>query len=363
MSVAIKSPSLYIQGFNELAKLGTHAKKLGNKFFILCTGNTRKRIEEAVSQSLKESEKDFSWCAFSGKCTKEEIARVMEECRASGADVVLGAGGGTAVDTAKAAADNLDLPLVIVPTIASNDAPCSAIAVIYNDQGVVVKAQMIKQNPNIVLVDTAVIAKAPARLFAAGIGDALATWFEARAVHASKARTMARAQCSNSALSMAKLCFDILMQDGVQAYNDVKQGNASPAVENVVEATIFLSGLGFESGGLAAAHAINDSLVYLPGSKEMYHGERVAFGTLVQLVLEKTPAAELEKVMQLMKEVNLPMSLAQLGASTPVDDATLTKVAEAACVPTQSTKNMPFPVSVEDVLKAIKETDRLGSSF
>lgn len=360
MAIAIKSPSLYIQGPNELGRLGRHVKKMGDNFLILCTANTRARIEQALSSSLRESEKQLQWCEFSGKCTKEEIARVMDECK--GADVIVGAGGGTTVDTAKAVADNLGLPVVIVPTVASNDAPCSAVAVIYNDAGVVVKAQLTKQNPNVVLVDTAIIAQAPPRLFSAGMGDALATWFEARAVHASKSLTMARGLPSNAALAMSKLCFDILMRDGVRAFNDVRQKQISEALENTVEATIYLSGIGFESGGLAVAHAVNDSLVYLPQSKGMYHGEKVAFGTLVQLVLEKTAQPELEKIMGFMKAVQLPMSLKQLGVSAPQAED-LRKVARAACVPTQFTKNMPFPVSEDDVYNAIIEADRLGGGF
>ena len=363
MAVIIKSPSLYIQGQGELANLGTHAKKIGTKFFVLCSENTRKRIGPVMEQSLKAAEKELGFCDFSGQCSKEEIARVMDVCMSSGSDVVVGAGGGKTVDTAKAVADNLGLPVIVIPTVASNDAPCSGIAVIYNDAGVVVKAQFTKRNPDMVLADTAIIAQAPVRLFAAGMGDALATWFEARAAHASGARSMARGQCSRTALMMARLCYDILIRDGAEALHAVEKDEVSPAVESVVEASIYLSGLGFESGGLAAAHAINDGLAYLPEAHGLYHGEKVAFGTLAQLLLEKAPKEELDAVMAFMRSVGLPMTLKQLGVSGQVDEDALRKVAEAACVPTQSTKNLPVPVTADDVYAAIKEADRLGTAF
>ncbi|MDR1396217.1 MAG: glycerol dehydrogenase [Desulfarculales bacterium] len=363
MAVIIKAPSKYIQGQGELANLGLHAKKLGSKFFLLASANTRNRIGEAFTQSLAKENKEFVFCAFGGQCSKAEIARVMEECSRAGGDVIVGAGGGKVIDTAKAAADNLNLPVIIVPTVASNDAPCSGIAVIYNDEGIVVKAQFTQRDPDLVLVDTEIIAKAPARLFSAGLGDALATWFEARAAHASGARSMARGQCSNTALKMARLCYDLLLSDGVQALEDVKKGQCSQALENAVEASIFLSGLGFESGGLAAAHAVNDGLAHLPQTKGMYHGEKVAFGVLVQLALEKAPQDELKQVMGFMKATGLPMTLAQLGIAGAPAEEDIRKVAEAACVPTQSTKNLPFPVSLDDVYKAILEADRLGRQY
>jgi glycerol dehydrogenase len=363
MAIIIKGPAKYIQGQGELANLGTHAKKLGSKFFVLSSANTRKRIEETLSGSMGKEDKELTFSTFGGQCSKAEIARVMEECVQAGGDVVIGAGGGKVIDTAKAAADNLNLPVIIVPTVASNDAPCTGIAVIYNEAGIIVKAQFTQSDPDLVLVDTDIIAKAPVRLFAAGLGDALGTWFEARAAHASGARSLARGQCSHTALRLARLCYDLLLSHGIQALEDVKKGQCTPALESAVEASIYLSGVGTESGGLAAAHAINDGLAHLPQTKGMYHGEKVAYGVLVQLVLEKAAPAELNEVMGFMKAAGLPMTLAQLGISGIPREEDIRKVAEAACVPTQSTKNLPFPVGVEDVHKAILEADRLGREY
>ncbi len=360
MANIMKSPSQYIQGAGELANIGQYTKRLGSKFLVICSANTRARIERMVTDSFAAAEKEVAFCAFSGKATKDEIARVQAEGAALGCNVVVGAGGGKTIDVAKAIADNLDQPVVIVPTVASNDAPCTGLSVIYNDEGVVIKVQFTKRDPDLVLADTAILAKAPARLFASGIGDALGTWFEARACRASGAKTLARGTCSETAAMLSKLCYDILMRDGVQAMTDVKKGEATQAVENVVEATIYLSGVGTESGGLAAAHAINDSLVYVSPIKNMYHGERVAFGTLVQLVLEKAP--ELQTVLRFLKATGLPTTLADMGATHPTEEE-LRKAAEAACSPKQSTRNLPFPVTADDVYAAILEADRLGREF
>ena len=64
----------------------------------------------------------------------------------------------------------------------------------------------------------------------------------------------------------------------------------------MIEANTYLSGVGFESGGLAAAHALYNGLTAIPDAHHYYHGEKVAFGTLTQLVLENAPVEEIETV-------------------------------------------------------------------
>ena len=172
------------------------------------------------------------------KATKDEVFAKMDECRAQGCDVVVGMGGGKALDTAKAVAENLGLPCVIIPTVASNDAPCSGVAVLYNDAGVVIKAVLMRRNPDLVLVDTGIIANAPRRLFAAGLGDALSTWFEARACKNSGARTMARGNVSNTGLMMARLCYDLLMEKGRDALAAVERHEVTPALEDSLLARV-----------------------------------------------------------------------------------------------------------------------------
>ena len=189
----------------------------------------------------------------------------------------------------------------------------------------------MRRNPDLVLVDTGIIANAPRRLFAAGLGDALSTWFEARACKNSGARTMARGNVSNTGLMMARLCYDLLMEKGRDALAAVERHEVTPALEDVVEATIYLSGLGFENGGLAAAHAVNDGFAQEPQAHGMYHGEKVAFGTLVQLVLEKAPQEELEQVLAFLRDTGLPLTLAQLGVKE-IGPETLKKVAEEMCI-------------------------------
>lgn len=363
MSYGMKTPYRYIQGNGELNNLGKNVKKMGNKFLVLCSPNNKKRVGDKIENSLKSVEKEIVFCDFNGECSKAEISRVMEVAQENGCDIIIGVGGGKAIDTAKAVCTNLGgWPLIVIPTVASNDSPCSGVSVIYNDEGVVIKALMMKHNPDLVLVDTSIIAKSPRRLFVAGMGDALSTWFEARACKKSGAKTMARGLCSNTGLMMSKLCYDLLIRNGVEALKALENKEPNEALENVVEASIYLSGVGFECGGLAAAHAINDGFAYVPQAHGMYHGEKVAFGTLTQLVLENAPKEEMEEVLAFMKNVGLPMTLADLGI-TDIKEDEIRKVAEAACVPTQSTKNLRADIIPDEVYAAIMEADKIGKAF
>jgi glycerol dehydrogenase len=127
------------------------------------------------------------------------------------------------LDTARAVAADLALPVVNCPTIASSDAPCSALSVVYTDEGVVEQYRIYRRNPDLVLVDTEVIAKSPARFLAAGMGDALATWFEAKACARGGVKNMRGGASTISALALAELCYQTLIADGSGAGSDCRE--------------------------------------------------------------------------------------------------------------------------------------------
>jgi glycerol dehydrogenase len=250
--------------------------------------------------------------------------------------------------------------VVIVPTIASTDAPTSALAVIYTPEGEFSEYLLFPSNPNMVIMDTAIIAAAPVRLIVAGMGDALSTWFEARANMASGKTTMAGGAPTRAAQALAKLCFDTLMADGLKAKVAVENKVSTKAVENIIEANTYLSGIGFESSGLAAAHAIHNGLTKLEECHHLLHGEKVAFGTLTQLVLENAPLEEINQVIAFCKSIGLPTNLHDMGVKT-IDREKLLSVAEASCAEGETIHNMPFPITAQAVLSAILTAHQLGS--
>lgn len=280
----------------------------------------------------------------------------------SGCNVIVGIGGGKIHDTAKAVAHYVGAPIVIVPTIAGTDAPCSALSVIYSDDGIFEEYLFLPRNPNMVLVDTDVISKAPARLLVSGMGDALATYFEARACKQSDSGNFIGGQYTVTSMAIAKLCYDTLISDGVKAFVAVQAGVCTKALEHIVEANTYLSGIGFESCGIAAAHAIHNGFTAIPETHHCYHGEKVAFGTLTQLVLENVDLPEFEEVMNFCLDIGLPTTLEDLGIHEIKTDE-LIKVAELACGPNDTMGNMPFAVTPQMVCDAIIAADRLGHYY
>jgi len=362
MAKILISPSKYVQGAGEMAKLYDYAKNYGKKALVLITASGYKRVGGVVEESFAGKDVEVVFDYFNGECCKKEINRLIAVMQEKGCDLIIGIGGGKILDTSKAVAYYCKTPVLICPTIASTDAPCSALSVIYTEEGVFEEYLFLPANPNLVLMDTDIISASPVRLTVAGMGDALATYFEARACVTKGAGTCAGGLSTEAAYALAKLCFDTLMEEGVKAKIALDAGACTTAVEKVIEANTLLSGIGFESCGLAGAHAIHNGLTVLPECHHMYHGEKVAFGTIAQLALENVPAEELEEIIGFCIEVGLPVTLKALGLEE-VTDEKIMAVAEAACAPTDTLHNMPFEITPKTVAAAIKAADAYGRYF
>src|SRR4029079_4191049 len=232
---------------------------------------------------------------------------------------------------------------VSCPTVASSDAPCSALSVIYSDEGVVEGSRIYRKNPDLVLVDTQVIALSPPRLLAAGMGDALATWFEAKTCVEGRVKNLRGGLSTQTALALAKLCYRTLLADGAEALRAVQTQVVTPALERLVEANTLLSGIGFESSGLAAAHALHNGLTAVRATHAYLHGEKVAFGLLTQLVMEGQPRSMLDRVLGFATEVGLPITLADIGLAE-LPEEQLKKIAVRATAENETIHNEPFEV-------------------
>ncbi len=348
----VRFPGRYLQGPGALGRLGEEAAGFADRAFVLLDGGVYDLLSGAVGASFGDRV-DAQIARFTGECSEDAIAAGVAAAQAQDAGVIVGIGGGKALDTSKAVAFRLKLPVVIVPTIAASDAPCSALAVVYNPDGTVAYDLFLPSNPNLVLVDTAIIAKAPARFLAAGIGDALATWYEAYSCQKSGARNCLGLQGLPLAYAIAKECRETIFDYGVAALAECDAGVPGNAFERVVEANILLSGLGFESGGVAAAHAIHHGLTELDEVHHNLHGEKVAIGVLTGLLLNGE-TEEFARVRAFCASVRLPVRLADIGI-TEVTDEKLLRVANRACRPGEIIHNEPFPVTPEAVVTALRQ--------
>lgn len=359
MKKILISPSKYIQGEGELYNLGAYVKDFSEKALLVASIVDQARVQSFIEKAKKRDSFEIVYGEFKEECTKKEIERLKKLAEDTGCGVFIGLGGGKALDTAKAASFLSKKPVIIVPTIASTDAPTSKLAIIYTEKGEFEEYFHLYKNPDLVLVDIGIIAKAPTRFLVAGMGDALSTYFEARSCIRSGANNMSGGKSTKAAFALATLCYETLMEDSLKAKAASDMNVVTQALENIVEANILLSGLGFESSGLAAAHAVHDGLTVLAETHHYMHGEKVSFGTIVHLVLENAAQEELEKVIKYCKSLGLPTCLKDIGI-VEVTEEKIMAVAKAATAEGETIHNMPFPVTAESVYAAILTADKLG---
>lgn len=372
MRRAFISPTKYVQGENEILNLGYFVKTFGESALLIAHPDDIERVKTKLDLTAQTFGVKFVIGNFGGECSRQEVARLQMVAKTQKCKCTIGLGGGKAIDTAKCVAEGD--ALIIVPTIAATDAPTSHSAVLYTAEGAFDDYAYFKQSPSVVLVDTTVIANAPTRFLVSGMGDALSTYFEARANVNSYSKVNAGLPCgaregvcpdargTKAAFALASLCYETLLADGLKAKISCDKNVSSIALENIVETNILLSGLGFESGGLGAAHAIHDGLTILEPTHKYMHGEKVAFGTLCQLMLENADMEEVKEVLRFCVSVGLPVCLEDLGVME-ISLEELNKVAEKACILEESIHAMPFPVDRDMTVAAILAADQIGVAF
>jgi glycerol dehydrogenase len=359
MNIKAVFPGKYIQGQGVLKELPKWVDMLGSKGLLLASPSVKEKILPQFGNGVISERLQVE--PFNGECCEDEITRIAGLIGNRQVNVVIGMGGGKTIDTAKIAADRAGLPVIIVPTIASTDAPCSGCAVTYTNQGCFEAVHYQKMNPSIVLVDMDLLAAAPVRFLVSGMGDALSTWFEARSCELTQSMNECGGVSTKAGIHLARLCYDTLLRYGVQAMNDNKAQVVSPALNYIAEANILLSGIGFESSGLATAHSVHNGLTALEETHAFYHGEKVAFGVQVGLHLTSAPADVINEVYTFCEQVGLPTTFRDIGLKRPSRND-LMKAAENACAPNSPIHHEVAIVTPAKVLDAMIKADALGAA-
>lgn len=353
-------PGKYFQGSGLLNELPELVKIFGIKGMILSSKTVRKKILSLPkNKSLIDN---FIVEEFKGECSLKEINRIQKIVLENNIEVLIGMGGGKVIDTAKIVADRVNIPVIIFPTIASTDAPCSGVAVIYSEDGIFESVYYLKLNPQIVVVDMDIIKLAPVRFLIAGIGDALATRFEAEACYRAKSKNECGGYGTLTALNLAQLCYSTILKYGELAIIANKNNIVTDALNHVVEANTLLSGIGFESVGLAAAHSIHNGLSALNETHTYLHGEKVAFGTLAGLHLSDAEPTLMDEVYIFCKKVGLPITLKEIGLGN-VTREELLKVAVKTCALGESIYHEVGEISPEKVFGALIAADETGKKY
>ena len=358
------TPNRFVIGAGAIDNIGEYVKRIGNRVLLLGGKTAISLTKGRIVDSLEGHELEVVAVDDTIKmCTHSTINALVEIGKEAGANAVVGVGGGVSADTCKAVANKLDARIITVPTIGTSNADCSALSVVYTDDHEFEEYLLFPTNPDVVIVDSKIIAEASPGSLSKGMGDALACKFEAEACLASESETLAGGIATSAGIALTRLCYDYLMEYGLAAKLATDYGLLTPAVENIIEAIKLLSGVGFESTGLAAAHAMHNGLTVIPEVyKNKDHGEIVAYCTITQMVLENRPLDEIKSIIKWCCQVGLPVTLNDLGT---LSDSDLKKASEKACDPEvgHSMDCMPFTVTQEMVFDALKTAHILGERF
>lgn len=360
MIKTIGFPGRYIQGPDAVQHLPQLLTELSlSKPIVLMDDLVRASVGDLLLKPLSAVSIETKVLRFAGECTLDAIEQLSRQAEATQADVVIGYGGGKTIDAAKGIAKAHNLRLIIVPTIASNDSPTSRLIVLYDDEHRVTRVDRITRNPDVVLVDTAIIARAPARFFAAGLGDALSKKFEATQCHLAGGMNFFGTQSLATARLLAERCYETIIEFGLPALKQIQaHGTPDESVERAVEASVLLSGLGFESGGLSLSHALTRGFSAHPVMSTFLHGETVAFGSIVQLVAEERPQAEVKAHVDFCHSLGLPITLAQLGAKVVTDAEILQMATLTAAAPYIG--NLTPAADAQRIAQCITTADAIG---
>jgi len=349
--IVFGAPRRYVQGAGVLSGIGKELASLGRSAVILADQRIQTLAGQTIAASAAQAGVATTALQFGGEITYAEIERLLGTLTGERPDIVVAAGGGKTIDTGKLLSRALDARFVSVPTVASNDSPTSHIAVVYDEHHKLVGVEENKANPDLVLVDTAIIARAPLHLLSAGVGDALVKQFEVEQCIGANGKNVFGAGSPRSALALARTCYETVREHTVPAYAAMARGAVDDHLEALVEACVLMSGLAFESGGLSVSHGMTRGLSAIASIANALHGHQVAYGLLVQLVLEDRDTAFMTDITGFYKDAKLPRKLADLGHTGQLD-ADIHTIAEVSA---QAAHMQKFfrPIGAQDIARAM----------
>ena len=350
------APAQVLRGNQALEQSGDAIARLGKRPLVVGGDRTLASLISKLKPVLEQQQLSYSSASYSPDCSEASLSALKEAAASHQADLIIGIGGGKALDTAKLLAYQCQLPIVTIPTSGATCAAWTALSNIYSDEGAFLYDVPLNHCPNLLILDYNLIQTAPQRTLIAGIGDALAKWYEASVSSGSSPVTLIIA-----AVQQARVLRDILFQKSADALKEP----GSEAWREVVDATVLLAGVIGGLGGAqcrtVAAHAVHNGLTHLPSAHDALHGEKVAYGILVQLRLEEMlqgnqlAASARQQLLKFYAEIGLPQTLEDLGLGN-ITLAELRKAAEIACNPNSDIHRLPFEVVPDQLMAAMVST-------
>ncbi|CAG9295415.1 iron-containing alcohol dehydrogenase family protein [Celerinatantimonas diazotrophica] len=353
MSVEFHFPAHYHRGPDVAQQLAKYCQQLGPKAMVLGGHTALKVLKEHVGEIANAS---YHW--FGGVCSINNINKLKAIAETEQAQVIVAVGGGKALDTGKAVAVEMGLPIITIPTIAATCAAVTPLSIRYLDNGHFLDLYHLPSAPQVILVDTAILARSPQRWLAAGLGDTLAKLYEYRSLRHDNSIVIGDKKLT---AFTSQLCFDLIQTYGADACHALNQGQSNEALEQVVDAIMLYAGMTslMASGAHATiAHGLFEGLTVNDDVREFGHGLLVGYGNLVLLALEQRSDDELIEAIQLAKDCQIPTTLAEIKPDW--SEAELDEVYQATLA-TPDAQLLPFKVTIESLAQACQRVDALSS--
>ncbi|MBD2450479.1 iron-containing alcohol dehydrogenase family protein [Nostoc sp. FACHB-152] len=349
------APAKVIRGVGVLQAAPAEIARLGSRPLIIAGDRTLALTQKSLQPILEQQQLHTAQASYGADCSESSLKSLRKAAKEHKADVIIGVGGGKALDTAKLVAHQLQLPVVTVPTSAATCAAWTALSNVYSEEGAFLYDVALSRCPDLLILDYDLIQTAPQHTLVAGIGDAIAKWYEASVSSGHLEQTLIIA-----AVQQARVLRDILFQKSTVAL----QKPGSEVWQEVVDATVLLAGVIGGLGGAqcrtVAAHAVHNGLTHIAGHSSI-HGEKVAFGILVQLRLEEMiqgnqlATTSRQQLLKFYAEIGLPQKLDDLGLGN-VTLSQLKTAAEIALAPNSDIHRLPFKVALEQLMAAMVST-------
>ncbi|HEY8499374.1 MAG TPA: iron-containing alcohol dehydrogenase family protein [Clostridia bacterium] len=350
-SIIKSSPANYIISRDALKESGDYISRYGKTAQIVGGVRALASLGDSFHTSLNNAGLTWQEYVFRGEVCDSQIDSIMENARNCGAEVMVGVGGGKAIDAAKIAAYNLGIPVVCIPTIAATCAAVTPMSVLYHENGIYKQDVFFPATPDMVIVDPAVIANAPVEYLKSGILDAIAKWYEGSAsIIGSKDIADIFDEC---ALRVAAMLFEEMQNNAAEAIASVKERKVSEALITVINLNIFFAGM-IQSLGIKAvrngiAHSIHNGLTVLAESHHILHGYKVGYGIYVQLTLLGAQQNMKTGTAEFFRKIGFTPSFNELGL--PYTEDTVKAVAEKTYNDPMMRK-VPFNFITADMIAA-----------
>jgi glycerol dehydrogenase-like iron-containing ADH family enzyme len=361
-SPLLVAPAQVLRGERVLSQSHVAIAALGQRPFVVSGQQTQNLIQDNLFPVLAQAKLTAAYGIYAPDCSEFSLESLKNAVKHHQADLIIGVGGGKALDTAKLLAHHCRLPVITIPTSAATCAAWTALSNVYSNEGAFQYDVSLDRCPDLLILDYSLIQLAPQRTLIAGIGDAIAKWYEASVSSGQSTATLTIA-----AVQQARVLRDLLFQKSAEAI--AKPGQAQ--WQEVVDATVLLAGVIGGLGGAncrtVAAHAVHNGLTHLLAAHDILHGEKVAYGILVQLRLEELvqgnqlAASSRQQLLKFYNEIGLPRSLEQLGLGS-ITLSDLRHAAEVSCLPQSDIHRLPFAVSPEQLMAAMVSTQEVGEA-